>query len=246
MTTHHELAKFGVVHITGENAETFLQGQLTIDFKRLEEGKWRLAGYCDRKGRLHAVMMIFRVEAGFVLLMPKDVLSHTMSVLKKYVLFAKVTLSQVTDRTVYGISNTLANSQSVTLTDNGWQLDTEDGRSWIISNKAPSQETITESFWLGKEATSRMPWIFEQNLLAFIPQHIGLDKVGGVDFEKGCYIGQEIIARLHYKGKSKKEFSVITGEAIAPGVTIESTGAVSLYQGQNDDLSPVTAVSSSI
>ena len=250
--TFADLSAFGVLDVRGEDAATFLQGQLTNDIRTLSPGESQISGYCDPKGRLLAILRIFMTaERQYHLIVTRDILEATRERLQRYVLMSRVELVDASTRLV-GIG--LHGPRSETLcarlcdpvpeavgtvrhADGIHCLRIEDAHAprFVFYAPVETAATIWEELdvhaapvgapaWAYLDIVAGMPSIHEATLETFVPQHVDLDRLGGVSFDKGCYTGQEIVARLHYRGQSKRHlYRLWTAggvEACRPGTTV--------------------------
>ncbi|MFW0097089.1 MAG: folate-binding protein YgfZ [Coxiella endosymbiont of Haemaphysalis qinghaiensis] len=185
------LNHFAAIAISGIDALTFLQGQLTCDVHNITEIQGSLSACCDHKGRMIANFYIFRQGKSYYFLLPKSMASFTLNHFKKYAVFSKVELAAVDNLTT--------------------------------SVKPPLEIEITkikENAWRALNIDVGLVWIYPQTTVSLIPQMINLQRWGALSFSKGCYIGQEIIARTHYLGKLKRHLyraNVICQNLPVPG-----------------------------
>ena len=170
------LNHFAAIIISGVDSTTFLQGQLTCDVYKITETHGSLSACCDYKGRTIANFYIFRQGENYYFLLPKSMVSFTINQLRKYAVFFKVKLVAI---------NKLTTSI---------KLQTDDVK--IIE--------IRENVWRTLNVEIGLVWIYPQTTAILIPQMINLQRWGALSFTKGCYTGQEIIARTHYRGKLKR------------------------------------------
>jgi tRNA-modifying protein YgfZ len=225
-----DLSHYGLISVHGKDAETFLQGQLTNDVRKVDAGHSQLTGLCNPKGRLLASFRLFRHGDSYYLCLPADMVEGVISRLRMFVLRSEVTLEDAGDTFVHlGISGIDA---AATLAEFAGQLpghadevSSADNRIVIqVPGIHPSYELFTTvehaiSLWgnlnvhcapVGAEAwrlldiQAGIPVIYPQTREAFVPQMTNLQLVGGVSFKKGCYTGQEIVARMEYLGKLKR------------------------------------------
>ena len=245
------LDEWGVIEAHGADAASFLQGQLTQDVLGLPIGRWRLAGYCSAKGRLLASFWLLRVEADrYWLLCSADLLAPTLKRLKMFVLRAKCQLSDRTaDFQVWGITQAVTSAAASlgvgpvwpdrpsTSTTWGWQLGlpTVAGVSrelWLISGgpdtglPAPGLTQVEPQTWRWLEVASGMARIVAATVEQFVPQMVNFEAVGGVSFQKGCYPGQEVVARSQYRGTLKRRTSLWqTAQVLMPGQDVHASDA---------------------
>jgi folate-binding protein YgfZ len=215
------LPHLGILRVEGEEAARFLQGQLTQDFALLGPGEGRLAAYCTPKGRMQASFVGFkRSPTDIVLVMSRDILAATLKRLSMFVLRAKARLSDATaDFELYGVGGQPANELSPTLGE-PWShvrvgdadvvsLYPADGQSrclWVApaGQTAPAGPALAHEVWLWGEVRSGIATITQPIVEAFVPQMLNYESVGGVNFKKGCYPGQEVVARSQFRGTLKR------------------------------------------
>lgn len=227
-----ELTHLGVIRVTGEDAVTFLQGQLTQDVALMGAGEARLAAFCNAKGRMQASFIAFKRQgdAGeeVLLVCSRDILPATLKRLSMFVLRAKARLSDSSEEfALYGIMGSAIESiaggaRSIwSKTDiNGANLVVlhpgagQPRALWCAPAAAPvptgSRVDIASWHWL--EVQSGIAMITQPIFEAFVPQMLNYESVGGVNFKKGCYPGQEIVARSQFRGTLKRRaYLVHTG-----------------------------------
>jgi tRNA-modifying protein YgfZ len=212
------LLHMGLLLVEGPQAELFLQGQLTLDIKQVSETSLQLGGYCNLKGRLHSIFYVTRLNTGsepaFLCCLPYENLPHFQSTLKKFALFSKVTLTDVTTQWApIGIWGQLRELPFQTFAISPERsiilLPAADLNTvWptLITTHSPCSPLV----WIADDIKSKQPWITRSAEEKFLPHHLNLPKLGAVDFKKGCYVGQEIVARMEYLGKNKKHLEVDT------------------------------------
>lgn len=230
-----------VLGVSGPDATRFLQGQLTCDVESLTDGTSTLGARCNPKGRMLSSFRLLKLDSdNYLLAMARDLLEAQQADLAKYAVFFKVELSDASDHWLrlglWGAqaSKALASaSLSEQLTESGIALAIGDSmlELWLPSDTAkPLITALTQ----GAQPTSTHAWILQQiragighvqleTRESFIPQMLNLDLTGGVSFTKGCYTGQEIVARMHYLGKLKRRMYRLTwaGDSLpAPGTVI--------------------------
>ncbi|MFO1258740.1 MAG: hypothetical protein U1E78_10100 [Gammaproteobacteria bacterium] len=230
------LSHMGFLLVEGPQAESFLQGQLTIDIKKVSVDTLLFGGYCNLKGRLHSLFYVTRLNQEhplFLLTLPLENLSHLMTTLKKFALFSKVTIKEVTtDWRAYGLWHYSAESslkiypisqtRSLLIEPLSHQNNIESELKAVATVKSPQD-------WMTADIESQHPWILKGGEEIFLPHHVNLPQLGGVDFKKGCYVGQEIVARMEYLGKHQRGLhtgKVSTCDLILPGAPIHPGGTV--------------------
>jgi folate-binding protein YgfZ len=225
------LADLGVIRAHGDDAASFLQGQLTQDVAGLPVGQARLAGYCSPKGRLIASFVAWRVAADeFWLVCSADLLAPTLKRLSMFVLRAKCKLSDLSaERACWGVAGPATWAEAaigapglgaVSGAGTLVRLPDADGLAralWLApaDAAAPVAGALEPAAWAWLEVRSAVPRIVAATVDAFVPQMVNFEAVGGVNFQKGCYPGQEVVARSQYRGTLKRRAlpAVLAGDA---------------------------------
>jgi len=225
-----DLSHLGLLQIDGEDRVAFLQGQLTNDVKLLNGSNSHYAGYCTPKGRMLAMFLAFAQGDHLYLQLNRQLLEPIMKRLKMYVLRSKVTITDVSDSIVrLGLAG--KDAEQILLNHFGQTPQTahelvslEEANIIRLPGKRPRYEIFVatenaEQLWTALsqqaqpvgagcwdwlEIEAGIPDIEPATQEAFVPQMINLDALGGISFKKGCYTGQEIVARTHYLGKVKR------------------------------------------
>ena len=214
------LEHLGVIRVQGEDAPKFLHGQLTQDFTLLGQGEARLAAFCNAKGRMQASFIGFKLSADdIVLICSRDLLPQTLKRLSMFVLRAKAKLTDATAGfALYGVSGeTVANAG---LGSKWWSKTDNGGACWVrlpdaaglpralvlapANALAPEGAPLPEPLWQWLEARSGVATLTQPLFEAFVPQMLNYESVGGVNFKKGCYPGQEVVARSQFRGTLKR------------------------------------------
>jgi len=226
----YTLQHLSLIKISGDDAEAFLQGQFSNDVTQLDQC-WQLSAYCNPKGRMLAMFYLWRYQGDFYALFSKDLNEAIVKRLRMYVMRSKVNIENLDSAMICGIIQDQEFDQS-NLTNNDSQLSTldfsaengylhadSDGCILYLKNRAiyirysgedaalqiEEINLIEESVtWENSDISDGIPLINAANSEQFIPQMINLDVLGGVNFQKGCYTGQEIVARMHYLGNLKQ------------------------------------------
>ena len=220
--TQLRLTDWGVIRALGADAASFLHGQLTQDFALLDRDHARLAGFCTAKGRLLATMVGWRGgEDEILLALPAETLAATLKRLSMFVLRAKCKLTDASgDFAVYGLLGAPA-AEAWTLQRDGDAVQVSlpgAGRALRIqpaAAPAPAGSALSAEAWAGAEAAAGLAWVRGATVEAFVPQMINFEVLGGVNFKKGCYPGQEIVARSQYRGTLKRRLQVFEADAAA-------------------------------
>lgn len=225
-----DLSNFSVIRIRGGDATTFLQGQLTNDIQRLDKSHSQISAYCNAKGRMLAIFRIFTRDSAYLLQLPASLLGTILTRLRMYVLRAKVKLDsadeelqrvgfagpqaeEILDRRV----GVVPRGDVSCITDGDLTVMRLPGvrpRFEVVA--APQTikglwERVEGDFvpvgapaWAWLDIVAGVPNVYPETSEVFVPQMANLEILGGVSFEKGCYTGQEIIARMQYLGKLKQ------------------------------------------
>lgn len=232
------LTHLGVLAASGPDAENFLHNQLTNDVLGLEPGALHLAGYCSAKGRLMATLLIWKTNEGVMLVMPREILPVVQKRLQMFVLRSKVTLSDVSDQTVL-IGVAAPEQQNIPWPDAvglhaGWPSSVGLQRAlWmgpaeqatkLWDDLCTTLPPADASRWRWMDIRAGLPMIVEATREQFVPQMVNFDLVGGVNFRKGCYPGQEVVARSQYLGKLKRRMRLASthAESVVAGMEIFS------------------------
>ena len=221
------LHDWGVIRAVGADTRHFLHNQLTQDVEHLGTEQARLAGYCSVKGRLLATFVVWRRgEEEVLLACSADVLTAVLKRLSMFVLRAKCKLSDASaDLPLWGIAGTPGPSAAVWDRVTQGQADAvrlPDGRAegqavqrWLWAGaQPPAMPTLDAATWQGLEASSGVARVMAATSEHFVPQMVNLELVGGVNFQKGCYPGQEIVARSQYRGTVKRRAQVVASASL--------------------------------
>ena len=227
------LTHLGMIAASGDDAAHFLHAQLTNDIEHLPPDQARLAGYCSAKGRMLASMLAWRDGDAIMLQLPREILAPVQKRLQMYVLRSRVKLADASDSQVaVGVVGRdagakLATLLGVALPSAAYEKTAHGGHALI---RVPDAAGIPRYQWLADAASAMQVWpqlslavpaagssqwrrteieagipvIVQATQEKFVPQMINFELVGGVNFRKGCYPGQEIVARSQYLGKLKR------------------------------------------
>jgi len=236
------LTDLALLRATGPDAATFLQSQLTQDVLGLSRDQVRLSGYCSPKGRLLASLWIWRMDNDtFGLLCSADLAAPLLKRLSMYVLRAKCKLVDATaDWALWGLAGPAALEWlgeaavppgHVAVRAAGWVLGLRPAEGQPrylavqpVAEAAPALPPLENAAWQRLEVSSGVPRITAATVEQFVPQMVNLERVGGVDFQKGCYPGQEVVARSQYRGTLKRRMHLFaTDRAAQPGQEIFHT-----------------------
>jgi len=228
------LTQSGLIRAQGEDAAKFLHGQLTSDFSLLDLSAARLAGFCNAKGRLQASFIGFkRSQTDILLICSPDILAATLKRLSMFVMRAKVKLSDASaDFSVYGLAGQAALSATKNIAEYGggaWVKADFDEASlvtlypaddvpralWVAptGTPAPAGAAMTPEQWAWGDVRSGIATVTQPLYEALVPQMLNYESIGGVNFKKGCYPGQEVVARSQFRGTLKRRAYLAHSEA---------------------------------
>jgi folate-binding protein YgfZ len=216
MTNHIiSLDHLGLIQITGAGAQSLLQGQLTCNLNEFAPDTAYLGAHCNPQGRIISLFRIVAVTNGYLLQMPLNLLPSAFAALKKYAGFYQVELAIVTEQFdqfgFYGqpIANPASHLPAC------YFLHGELDRSLIFVAKSETlnwQATLPNTAiwgpatdWQALEITRGIPAVYLETSTKFLPHELNLPKLNAISFNKGCFTGQEIIARMQYRGKLKSQ-----------------------------------------
>jgi len=238
-----ELDGQGLIGFSGEDAAAFVHAQLTSDVIGLGHDRTQYAGYCSPKGRLLATFLLWRRQADIVLQLPRDLRESVQQRISRYVLRSRVRVSDATKQfRLFGIAGEgapglvsvfgaapLAVHESVTV--DGAHITRLPAARYLAMAQADRASNLRErlaqyagrrdeSLWTRLDIESGIPSITAAAQEQYVPQMVNLDLIGGVSYTKGCYPGQEIVARMHYLGRLKQRMyrvRLATNDGVAPG-----------------------------
>jgi len=230
------LTRYGLLSVTGEDAREFLHAQLTNDVRNLAPERAVLAGWCSAKGRLLATFLVIPAPQGFLLQLARDIAPAIARRLSIFILRSKVKVADESDAWIQdGVWD--ADREGPDVSWSGSRASVRVGeRRYLeiqpLSEKA-NEPTAPESAWTLQEIRAGRPFISGATQDQFVPQMVNLEKLGGVDFQKGCYPGQEIVARAQYRGQVKRRMvqlpapaglELSPGQEFNGGVVVDSAG----------------------
>jgi hypothetical protein len=260
-----DLSQFGTLRVSGEEAQSFLQNMLSNDIGEVGANRAQLSSLNNPKGRMLATLLIWRSGHDYLLQLPRELCEPIRKKLSMFVLRAKVKISDASDEIVFiGLSG--AGSQEILsrqfgelpklpfdCIDNGQVvvLKLSDTR-FLFCTVAPHAPTVWQSISQGAKPVGGICWdwlnihagipvIQPQTQEQFVPQMANFELIGGVNFKKGCYPGQEIVARMQYLGKVKRRMylaHIESSEAPRPGDELFSADAEEQFGGMVVNAAP--------
>jgi len=269
-----QLSCDGVIRVSGSDARTFLHGQLTNDVEHLAPDQLRRAGWCSAKGRLLATMLVLRDSTDYLLLLSSDIVAAVIKRMRMFVLRSKVTIDDESARWAqyglvgHGADQVLAANRiavpaetlhRVVRTQEGWVMRLEGGRLRLLleagSNALRAEGAapvlVDAARWTLEDIRAGVPQVVAATQDLFVPQMVNFEAIAGLDFKKGCYPGQEVVARAQYRGQIKRHLRrarIAGGGAPAAGQALlcdeqpgEACGTV-VSSAPTDDSSELLAV----
>jgi folate-binding protein YgfZ len=222
------LPQFGLIRFLGDDARSFLHNQLSTDVAGISPDRSTYGAYCTPKGRMLASFLLWRSSDGFFMQLPSALLEPIHKQLSKFILRSKVKATNVSgDWTLIGVAgsdaatlvqrvigqvpietSTVAHAPDATVIrlpgDRFEIVATRDKVPLVLDGLSAGAEKADPQYWEWLDIRAGIPTITPATQEAFVPQMANLDLIGGVSFDKGCYPGQEIVARMHYRGTLKQ------------------------------------------
>ncbi len=232
------LSPYAVLEVTGADAGAFLRAQLTNDVLRLGRDRHFLAAWCDAKGRTLCIVRVLESDAGYLLLLPTSLLEPIVKRLRMYVLRAQVKIDDVTGAWhLAGMQDTTEPlpDDATVVRDAGRILlglgTSAAPRALLLQNAedstgTPASVALDSAEWRLAEIDAGVPEVDAATQGLFVPQMLNLHWLLAIDFDKGCYPGQEIVARLHYRGRLTRRLFRMQweGDYPAPGDDVVDDG----------------------
>ena len=231
------LPHLAILDVTGDDAQAFLHAQVPSDIRTLNHERAQISGWCTAKGRLLTTFVIWPIENGYRLVLASDVRDAIAKRLKMYVLRLKVQVIPATDL-VYGLLHPGTALANLPLPTTDWQVTRQDEMTAVrldstrvlLTGPENQFQALTADLacasqedWLRADIAQGFPLVTQATSEHYVPQMINLDKLGGVSFKKGCYPGQEIVARTHYLGKIKRHlYRVGSEQPLVSGTEVRS------------------------
>lgn len=239
------LGHLALLDVVGDDARAFLHNQLTSDVNHLETNAAQYAAWCTAKGRMQASFLVYRPGAAELrLLLAAELLAGVQAGLQKYVMRSKVKIAANPAHETIGIAGSGADAalaaaglplpgaamQGAGFAE-GMVLRLDDRRFIVVIDRdaaagywqrlAGVARAVGVAAWQWLDVAAGIPWIVGATREEFVPQMANFDKIGGVSFHKGCYPGQEVVARAQYLGRVKRHlYRVRSGQPLAAGMSI--------------------------
>ena len=225
MNTITRLSQFGFLAVNGRDAKTFMQGYTTCDVDKLSLSE-NLGAICNIKGRMVTNFRIAPTDDGLLMRMHKSRVQDTMEFLSKYIVFSKAELVDVSDLWYcHGVVEEKTVHESIDTADGeAIRLQVDDNRHELWSMTQLGDESGAEN-WAAADCANSLAWIESATADHYLPQMFNLHVLGGIDFNKGCYLGQEIVARAQYLGDLKRGLHhTLFEKSLAVGDELQVTG----------------------
>ncbi|WP_431225699.1 tRNA-modifying protein YgfZ [Serratia sp. L9] len=232
------LEDWALVRLNGPDTVKYLQGQVTADIDKLAVDHHVLCGHCDAKGKMWSNLRLFHSGEGFAYLERRSVLESQVAEIKKYAVFSKLTIAADNDAVLLGVAgfqaraalagvfSNLPDTQHPVVQDSDTTLlhfDLPAERFVLITNAQRAEELATKldgqaelndsRQWLALDIEAGYPVIDAANSAQLIPQATNLQALAGISFSKGCYTGQEMVARAKFRGANKRALYWLEGKA---------------------------------
>lgn len=231
------LEEWSMIYIDGSDSKKFLQNQLTIDMNYLEKTQYKICAYCNLNGKVYSTMLLFHYRKGYACIIKKSLLVLQIKEFKKYTVFLKVQIHQLDNVFLLGLSG--KNSQYFLSTQffsipNNNTLVTSNKETTILWFSNPCERFLlilslkkflllkqkinkqivlnNSKQWISLDIEAGYPIIGKTMSQKFLPQSINLDKLQAISLNKGCYYGQEIIARVFYKNLNKHSLYLLSSK----------------------------------
>ena len=247
------LTDLGLIAASGEDAASFLHSQLTNDVLHLGAAEARLAGYCSPKGRLLATLLMWKTDAGLLLQLPREIQPAIQKRLQMFVMRSKVRLEDVSaQQVVLGLGGRAAAGvlaqwfpdlpaapYAAVHAGCGSLIRVADAfgapRYQLLTSPETAQalwpvlsaalQAVGNSAWRLSAIQAGVPQVTLPTQEQFVPQMLNFELIGGVNFKKGCYPGQEIVARMQYLGKLKRRtmLAAVDTDGVTPGTEVFSS-----------------------
>lgn len=232
------LEDWALATVTGADGEKYLQGQVTADVSQLTEHQHLLVAHCDPKGKMWSNLRLFRRQDGFAFIERRSLRDAQLTELKKYAVFSKVTIAADDELVLLGVAgfqaraaltnlfSALPDAEKPLVNDGATSLlwfEHPDERFLLVTDTTTA-ERVTDALrgeaqlnnsqqWLALNIEAGLPVIDAANSAQFIPQATNLQALGGISFKKGCYTGQEMVARAKFRGANKRALWYLAGNA---------------------------------
>jgi folate-binding protein YgfZ len=232
------LNRYGLLVVTGTDARDFLHAQLTNDIASLPAERAALAGWCTAKGRLLASFLVIPSKEGFLLQLARDLAPTVAKRLSMFIFRSKVKIADESDGWAqYGIWDEALDVPGVRWDGDAVTVRVAQARFLRLGRTLSLTANKPEEAWTLEEIRAGRPLISAATQDKFVPQMVNFEALGAINFQKGCYPGQEIVARAQYRGEVKRRMARVQlpqglqlkpGEEFQGGVIVDSAAGEAL------------------
>ncbi|TMP09346.1 transcriptional regulator [Pseudoalteromonas sp. S3178] len=218
-----------LISLSGADKLSYLHGQITQDLNKLTSSNYLWAGHCSAKGKLWGVFKLFSYQDSYYLAGSEAEVEKSLAELKKYAVFAKVEISECSKRLIGLIGDDLSNiltQLGIHFEDDTNACDFNNGKALKLSpnrvllmvdgqfSMPDSISTLdNEALWQQAAMLAGEPQLSSDAVGEYVPQMVNLQAIDGISFKKGCYTGQETVARMKYLGKNKRAMYIVSGQS---------------------------------
>ncbi|WP_448566936.1 tRNA-modifying protein YgfZ [Thalassotalea ganghwensis] len=248
-----KLANIGAISLSGEERYKYLQGQVTCDVNSLSEHPLLIGAHCNAKGKVHSCFRLIERQEQLLLIQPLQTIKNSLAELQKFGVFAKVEIKVAEQLSYYVLTgkdrkallqrqfSQIPDSLTPVVDHNGITLVYLGGEipryliigdeSAVLGKLQPLKlPTVTDAVWNYHEITEGFPCLTQPDIGEYVPQMLNLQAIHGISFTKGCYLGQETVARMQYLGKNKRSMQTLAGQL---DFSIQSDSIVEMQIGEN-------------
>ncbi len=233
------LPHYSAIYLSGEEQSSYLQGQVTCDVNNTNEHNLLLGAHCDAKGKVFSAFRLINRNNSHLLIQPKSSITASIAELKKFGVFAKVDITQADNLSIFALigeqASELLQANFAQVPDSLTPVVHADGTTivylagkqtrYLLIDEADNLvaklnkldlNTYTAPVWNLLEITEGFVQLNEQTSGEYVPQMLNLQAINGISFTKGCYLGQETVARMQYLGKNKRALFSLTANTDKP------------------------------
>ena len=255
MTTYR-LDHFGFLKVTGKDAVSFLQGYTTCNLDLPDEQSVQLGAICNLQGRMLTSFLVIRKGTDLLLRMERPLVEKTITFLDKYIVFSKAELRDMS-ASLHCFGRLEISESEAAVNRQGSDITISLGnRSELWQPGDIADAVAVDHHWVDREIEQGIAWVNDSTSGKFLPQMFAYHELGGIDFDKGCYLGQEIVARMQYRGELKRRLhrtekpvsELESGDVIATGsrhslVVLNNTSGDEIEVASGDGSVTATPVS---
>jgi tRNA-modifying protein YgfZ len=252
-----QVTDLSAITLSGEEQSSYLQGQVTCDVNQLTTSALLHGAHCDAKGKMFSIFRLFNRDNSHWLLQPKKTVSASLAALQKFGVFAKVNISQAENYAFYAVVGKQAELQlkqhfqrlpdsmspvvqcgSTTLLYIA-SIDVNVNQRYLLIDQANTLSSLISQFnlpvyqqplWTLNEIQNGFPIMSESSIGEYVPQMLNVQAINGISFTKGCYLGQETVARMQYLGRNKRALFILTAQL---NEQIAAESLIELQLGEN-------------